>query len=39
MVCRYAFKELTLNKFTDFIKSAEMNYDKLVTIMTLIIKH
>ncbi len=38
-ICRYAFKEMSLAEFTQFIKSADMKYDRLVTIMTLIIKH
>jgi len=36
---RFAFREFNLAQFTDFIKSANMPYDRLVTIMSLIIKH
>jgi len=38
-ICRYAFKELDLREFTQLIKTSDMKYDKLVTIMTLIIRH
>ena len=38
-ILRYAFKELMLNEFTEFIKSSKIKSDRLVTIMTMIIKH
>jgi len=38
-ICRYAFKELNLNQFIELIKTSGIKYDRLVTIMTLIIKH
>lgn len=38
-VVRYAFKEMSLSQYTEFIRSSRIKTDKLITIMTLIIKH
>jgi len=38
-IVRFAFREFSLSQFTTFIKSSNMKYDTLVTIMSLIIKH
>jgi hypothetical protein len=38
-IVRYSFKEMSLSEYTEFIRSSKIKTDKLITIMTLIIKH
>ena len=37
--CRIAFSELSLVEYIDMIQGSKMNFDRFVTILTLIIKH
>jgi hypothetical protein len=39
VIVRYSFKEMNLSEYTHFIKSSRIKSDRLVTMLTLIIKH